>query len=65
MTVILQMPGPQEGSRREEPVAMSVVQDCSGVVTSGKARWTRGCAQLTAQYKLEIWSCLQVLLPPP
>lgn len=64
MTVILQVLGPQEGSRREEPVAMSVVQDCSAVVTSGEAGWTWGCTQLTTQYKLEIWSCSQVLLPP-
>lgn len=48
----------------EEPVSMSAVQACSEVVTSGEARWCRGCTQLAARYKMEIWSCLQVFSPP-
>lgn len=64
MTVNVQVPGPQEVSGMEEPVSMSAVQACSEVVTSGEARWCRGCTQLAARYKMEIWSCLQVFSPP-
>lgn len=63
MTVYLQVLGPQEGSRTKELVAMSAVQDCSSVVSREEARWSRGHTQLTAQYKMEIWSCLQTLAP--
>lgn len=37
---------------------MSAVQDCSSVMSSGEARWSRGHTQLAFRYKTEIWSCL-------